>query len=55
MGSLTLKLVVLALVTMLCSSSATAAGPPEGMVVGSVSQPLSAADGSEYMIFLPTN
>lgn len=55
MGSLTLKLVVLALVTMLCSSSATAAGPPEGMVVGSVSQPLSAADGSEYLIFLPTN
>ena len=54
MGSLTLKLILLALVTML-GSSAAGAGPPEGMVVGSVSQPLSAPDGSEYLIFLPSN
>ena len=33
-----------------------AASPPEGMVVGSVSQPLETADGStEYLIFLPPN
>ena len=34
-------------------AAARAAAPPEGMVVGSVSQPLTAADGSEYLIFLP--
>ena len=31
------------------------AEPPPGMVVGSVSQPLVAADGSTYLIFLPPN
>ncbi len=32
-----------------------ATSPPEGMVVGSVSQPLVAADGStEYLVFLPS-
>ena len=34
-------------------AAARAAALPEGMVVGSVSQPLTAADGSEYLIFLP--
>jgi dienelactone hydrolase len=29
--------------------------PPPGMVVGSVSQPLTAADGSSYLIYLPPN
>ena len=32
---------------------ACSAAPPEGMMIGSVSQPLTAKDGSTYLIFLP--
>ena len=39
-----------ALVTL---SALAAAQPPAGMVVGSVSEPLLAADNSTYLIFLP--
>ena len=37
------------------AGSAAAAPLPPGMVVGSVSKPLTAADGSNYLIFLPPN
>ena len=43
-------------VVVACLSLALTRGggvPPPGMVVGSVSEPLTAADGSEYLIFLP--
>ena len=41
----------LGLVNVLVATMAQS--PPAGMVVGSVSQPLTAADGSTYLIFLP--
>jgi pimeloyl-ACP methyl ester carboxylesterase len=51
MGSFNFKLVLL-VAALFIVEAATA--PLEGMVVGSVSEPLTAADGSEYLIFLPS-
>jgi hypothetical protein len=39
---------------VMCSSKSATAVPP-GMVIGNVSEPLVAADGSTYLIFLPPN